>query len=151
MPDLDLSRIQQIVNRSASPSERLQEICAYLHHNVPYYNWVGIYRADNERRELLLGPFVGAPTEHGRIPFGRGVCGQAAEKLVPIIIQDVSAEDNYLTCSLAVKAEIVIPIFYENRFVGELDIDSHYDSPFSTEDRRLLEKVAQLIAHLIEV
>jgi len=59
---------------------KLKAICKLLKDNVSYYDWVGFYFVDKKKqKELLLGPFVGEPTEHIRIPFGRGICGQAAE------------------------------------------------------------------------
>ena len=43
---------------------------------MPDYTWVGIYLLDGN--ELVLGPFVGKPSPHTRIPLGRGICGAAA-------------------------------------------------------------------------
>ena len=64
------------------------------------------------------------------------------------VIQDVNAEENYLSCSVDVKSEIVVPILKEGEFVAELDIDSHFQSPFTTEDRALLEAIADRLAPL---
>jgi len=81
---------------------------------------------------------------------GRGICGQAAEREEAFVVQGVSRETNYLSCSAEVKAEIVLPIFKAGagggRIVGELDIDSHALAPFSDEDRQSLEKVCELAA-----
>jgi len=100
--------------------------------NVPHYDWVGFYLVDKAKKELVLGPFVGEPTEHVRIPFGRGICGQAAERRTTFVVQDVSKEGNYLACSPKVKSEIVIPLFKGGEIIGELDIDSHTLSPWKT-------------------
>ena len=96
-------------------------------------------------RELVLGPYVGESTDHTRIAFGEGICGQAAEREETFVIQDVSKEDNYLSCSFAVKSEIVVPVFKDGQIVGELDIDSHTASPFTPEDREYLEKICKMI------
>lgn len=149
MGDYDLTAVRNIVAQSTSEEQRLQAVCEWLHRHVPYYHWVGIYRAEPESKTLVLGPFVGEPTEHVRIPYGRGICGQAAEKLQTVVVQDVTAEENYLACSLAVKAEIVVPIFWQKRFIGELDIDSHNTAPFTAADRQFLEQIAELIAPLV--
>ena len=97
-------------------------------------------------RLLRLGPFTGAETEHTEIPFGRGICGQAAETGTTFVVQDVAAQDNYLACSLKVKSEIVVPILRNGTLLGEIDIDSHMKAPFSGEDRKLLEWLAERIA-----
>ena len=99
-------------------------------------------------KELILGPFEGAPTEHTRIPFGQGICGQVAEDKQTNIVQDVAQEDNYLSCSINVKSEIVVPIFKNETFIGEIDIDSCEIAPFTDEDEKFLEKVANMISKL---
>jgi len=81
-----------------------------------------------------------------RIPFGRGICGQAAERKETFVVQDVSKETNYLSCSPEVKSEIVVPIMKDGRVLGELDIDSHSLAPFTDEDREFLENICRLIS-----
>jgi GAF domain-containing protein len=110
---------------------------------MPYYDWVGFYLVDAANPgELVLGPFVGEPTEHVRIPFGKGICGQAAESGETFIVQDISEQSNYLACNLKVKAEIVVPLIKDGKVIGELDIDSHKAGPFTDGDREFLEEIA---------
>ncbi len=99
--------------------------------------------------ELQLEFYEGEPTEHLRIPFGKGVCGQAAMLRKTLVVQDVSKEDNYLPCSLKVKSEIVIPIFRNKVIVGELDIDSHTVSPFTSDDEVFLNKIAEMVSDFL--
>ena len=47
-----------------------------LARHLPDYTWTGIYVLDGN--ELCLGPYVGKPSPHTRIPLGRGICGAAA-------------------------------------------------------------------------
>ena len=61
-------------------------------------------------------------------------------------VPDVHAQDNYLACSLTTKSEIVVPIYAQNKLVGQIDIDSHELDPFTAEDHALLEWVAEFIA-----
>ena len=43
---------------------------------LPYYSWTGFYMLDPDDSEtLVLGPFVGDPTPHIRIPVTQGICG----------------------------------------------------------------------------
>ncbi len=74
-----LERADAIVSAAADRDEGLASLCRLLA-EVPTYDWVGFYLAEAARRMLVLGPFVGEPTEHVRIPYGRGICGQAAER-----------------------------------------------------------------------
>lgn len=137
-----------IIKDKGSIDEKMERICELLFEKVEHYDWVGFYIA-NERRELFLGPYRGEPTEHTRIKFGEGICGQAAEKRDVFIIQDVSKEANYLSCSPAVKSEIVVPVMKNGKVMGELDIDSHKNSPFTEEDRKLLEYICAKLSEYI--
>ena len=145
-----IEKIREIVDSKLDMDGKLRGICKLLRDNVSHYDWVGFYLTDKTREnELILGPFEGDPTEHVRLPFGRGICGQAAELRKTFIVQDVSKETNYLSCSPNVKSEIVIPIFKNGEIVGELDIDSHTPSPFTDEDREFLEKVCEMVSELL--
>lgn len=145
-----LSEIQAILEAPLNRDALLSAVCSTLADRVTTYDWVGFYLVDPTReRELILGPFVGAPTEHTRIKFGQGICGQAAEREHTFVIQDVSAETNYLSCSAHVKSEIVVPILRDGLVIGELDIDSHTLAPFTPADRAVLEKIAALVAPLL--
>jgi GAF domain-containing protein len=131
--------------------ERLERVCRLLADSRPGYDWVGFYLVTaGSPRELVLGPFVGAPTEHVRIPFGRGVCGQVAVSGCTVVVDDVSREANYLSCGTDVRSEIAVPVFHAGAFVGELDIDSHRPAAFSAEDRSLLERIADRVSALCQ-
>jgi GAF domain-containing protein len=148
--DALLRKIDELTSAPGPPSDILGAVCDMLREMVPVYDWVGFYLVDRRNgRELVLGPYSGDPTEHVRIPFGKGICGRAAETRETYVVADVSKETNYLSCSVNVKSEIVVPIFKENEIVGELDIDSHQLDPFTEADESFLEKVAEMVARII--
>lgn len=147
-----LTKVEQIINthRDNERDETLTRICEVLKNEVPHYDWVGFYLVDPvAERELVLGPYAGAPTEHTRIPFGKGICGQAAATEATFIVQDVTLETNYLSCSPDVRSEIVVPILKEDMIVGELDIDSHALAPFTDQDQAFLDAVCAQVAPLL--
>jgi len=110
----------------------------------PDYSWVGIYLLDGN--ELVLGPYLGKPSPHTRIPLGRGICGAAATEKATIIVDDVNADPRYLACSVETKSEIVAPIMLDGVVLGEIDIDSDKPAAFGEEDRVLVEAVAAMLA-----
>lgn len=126
----------------------LLEVCKLLKAEVYHYDWVGFYILDEVGQTLLLGPYVGKPTEHTKIPVGKGVCGQVAENAESMIVQDVSQMDNYIACSIDVQSEMVVPVLKDGKFVAEIDIDSHSAAPFKEEDKALLEAVANKLKNL---
>jgi GAF domain-containing protein len=90
----------------------------------PRFDWTGIYFLRGDALEL--GPFVGAPTEHRRIPLGVGVCGRAVAENRDLNIPDVNLEANYLACSSSTRSELVCLIRdSKGRTLGQIDIDSH--------------------------
>jgi GAF domain-containing protein len=111
---------------------------------VPHYSWVGVYLLDGD--ELVLGPFLGKPSPHTRIPLGRGICGAAATERQTIIVDDVNRDDRYLACSIETKSEIVVPIMKHGVVLGEIDIDSDQPAAFGALDRELLESIAEAMA-----
>ena len=140
--------VDEIVAGADDRSDVLQTVCDLLRRWVAHYDWVGFYLADDRAGMLTLGPFAGAPTQHVRIAYGQGVCGQAAERRETFLVQDVAKETNYLACSSEVRSEIVVPVLRDGRLVAELDIDSHALAAFTDADRAFLEQVAALVAEL---
>ncbi len=146
---LTMAEIDLILSGKAPARELLQKVCDTLA-AIPGYDWAGYYIVDGPRgRKLLLGPYTGEPTQHVSICFGQGICGQAAESLQTFVISDVSSQDNYLSCSPKVQSEIVVPVFFRCRLVGELDLDSHTINCFGPDDRRFLEWVAEVTSPLV--
>ncbi|WP_439152944.1 GAF domain-containing protein [Winogradskyella sp.] len=132
-----------------SIDERLLNICELLEANIEHYNWVGFYFKNGDKNELKLGPYVGEPTDHTIIPFGKGICGQVAVSNENFVVPDVAAQDNYIACSITVKAEIVVPIFVNGENIGQIDIDSNTSNPFTEADERFLEFVCEEVAKLL--
>lgn len=138
-----------IDDESLSVGERLEQICELLRNEVDHYDWVGFYFHENDTQTLKLRAFAGEPTDHTTIPFGKGICGQVALSNQNFIVPDVSAQDNYIACSLTVKSEIVIPLFKDGKNIGQIDIDSHQLDPFTDADVALLEFINQRIAEIL--
>jgi GAF domain-containing protein len=139
-----LNSIRNLIVTSPDATSLLAEVVALLRRERPHYHWVGVYLLQGE--ELVLGPYVGKPTVHTRIPLHQGICGAAASSGQTLIVDDVNADPRYLACSLETRSEIVVPIRHQGHVLGEIDIDSDQPAAFTPLDRDLLEAVAALIA-----
>ena len=139
-------KIINIIDNNSTYEVKLQSICNFLKETILYYDWVGFYFKNGNKEELKLAQFAGEATEHTIIPFGKGICGQVAVSNENFIVQDVSEEDNYISCGLNVKSEIVIPIFVDGKNIGQIDVDSHTLNPFTEDDTELLEFVCSEVA-----
>ncbi len=143
----EVSKILSFDN--ASPDEKLTKVCELLQEHISYYDWVGFYFANEAEKTLHLKAFAGEPTDHTVIPFGKGICGQVAISNNNFVVPDVQAQDNYIACSITVKAEIVIPLFKDGKNIGQIDIDSNTADPFTEEDERFLEWVNEQVARIL--
>jgi putative methionine-R-sulfoxide reductase with GAF domain len=140
-----LEAIDRILNRGGDADDVLRAVVSVLHDRVEHYSWIGVYLVEGD--DLVLGPWQGPEaTEHVRIPVGQGICGAAAASGQTEVVDDVNADPRYLACFPSTRSEIVVPISYEGRVVGEIDIDSDQPAAFGTEDRTFLERVALLIS-----
>lgn len=153
MPVANEEILRQIEAGAASlaPGELMERICGRLA-KLPNFNWVGFYLVVHEGGVpmLHLGPFVGAPTPHTRIPLNQGICGAAVSQAKTIVVDDVNSDPRYLACSLETKSEIVAPIHAHGQIVGEIDIDSHAPAAFGAAERELVERCARLVGEAIE-
>ncbi len=141
--------IEILSNGNESVENRLFQTCELLENSVAYYDWVGFYFRNGDKEELKLGPYVGEPTDHTIIPFGKGICGQVALTNKNFVVPDVSVQDNYIACSIYVKAEIVVPIFVDGKNIGQIDIDSKTADPFTEEDERFLEFICTQVSQIL--
>ncbi|WP_461532162.1 GAF domain-containing protein [Sinomicrobium sp.] len=142
-------QVESILHKDTSVESRLTELCELLKEHISYYDWVGFYFKNGDKNELKLKAFAGEPTDHTTIPFGKGICGQVAVSNKNFVVPDVKAQNNYIACSIHVKAEIVIPLFVNGENIGQIDIDSHTPDPFTKADEEFLEFVNAKVAEIL--
>lgn len=146
-----LNDITHAIAQAPDGLSAMRETVTLLKARLPHYTWAGIYLLEGD--ELVLGPYLGKPSPHTRIPLGRGICGAAATERATIVVDDVNSDPRYLACSIETRSEIVVPIIVADRsgadsvrVLGELDIDSDQPAAFGPADRELLEAVAAALA-----
>lgn len=141
-----LKNIEAILDENPTLQKGLDWICAEIQKNLSNYDWVGFYFHHPKKKELHLKAFAGNPTDHTIIPFGKGICGQVAVHNQNFVVDDVSAQDNYISCNIDVKSEIVIPLFVRGENVGQIDVDSNTHKAFNQKDVQFLEAVNALVS-----
>ena len=149
-----LQELEAFGSRAPQSDELMRTVVARLA-KIPHFDWVGFYmiepgRAGEAERMLVLGPFLGAPTPHQRIPLNQGICGAAASRGETVVVDDVHCDPRYLACSIETKSEIVAPIHLRGEVAGELDIDSHLPAAFGPAERTLVEGCAELVGEFLE-
>ncbi|GAA4002100.1 GAF domain-containing protein [Sphingomonas humi] len=121
----------------------MANIAALIWETLPGLNWAGFYR--NVGGELVLGPFQGRPACI-RIPFGRGVCGTAAETLEVQRVEDVHAFPGHIACDAASESELVVPIVRDGLLLAVLDLDAPQKARFDAVDEAGCVAICRLLA-----
>jgi GAF domain-containing protein len=127
----------------------MANVAALLWEFLPDLNWAGFYRVAPAKRggveELVLGPFVGRPACI-RIPFGKGVCGAAAQSRATQLVADVHAFPGHIACDAASQSELVVPVLRNGAVVAVIDLDSPSPARFTAEDAAGVEALAALLS-----
>ena len=121
---------------------------SFVYRAVRDLNWAGFYLLKGD--ELVLGPFQGKPA-CVRIKIGQGVCGTSAANRETVIVPDVNAFSGHISCDIASKSEMVVPLIKNSQLIGVLDLDSPLPSRFDEEDARGFETLVRIFISSVDV
>jgi GAF domain-containing protein len=124
----------------------MSNIAALLWEFLPDVNWTGFYRV--VEGELVLGPFQGKAACI-RIPFGRGVCGAAAQTGETQLVEDVHAFPGHIACDANSASELVVPVMRDGQVIAVVDLDSPSRGRFDHDDALGIESLVAVIADRI--
>lgn len=151
MPGVDykrlLNQLEALTRDVPHFIANLANASALLFETLPDLNWAGFYLKE-ENGTLVLGPFQGRPACI-EIPVGKGVCGAAAAQKRTLVVPDVHAFPGHIACDGASNSEIVVPLLFEDRVMGVLDLDSPLLDRFDESDREGLEAFAALLCRVL--
>ena len=131
-----------LVDGVPHPIANLANAAALLWQELEDLNWAGFYHSEGDR--LVLGPFQGKPACI-EIPYGKGVCGTAAEKQEAVVVEDVQEFPGHLACDEASRSEIVVPMMHNGVVFAVLDLDSPTVGRFTQADRAGLEVFVRVL------
>ena len=124
----------------------MANVAALLWEFLPDVNWTGFYRVVDG--ELVLGPFQGKAACI-RIPFGRGVCGTAAQTGETQLVEDVHAFPGHIACDANSASELVVPVMRDGKVIAVIDLDSPSLNRFDNDDVLGIESLVAVIADRI--
>jgi sigma-B regulation protein RsbU (phosphoserine phosphatase) len=124
-----------------------QLVCAIIPYRI-----FAIFLFNDRTHDLRMRFQIGhtSQAERARVPLGKGVVGQVALTRQPILLNDVSASEHYISANPDVRSELSLPLIAKNRLIGVMDIESEQVNYFSPEHLRLLTLTASRIAQAIE-
>lgn len=134
---------------SEQPNELaiLSNASAFINDTFDRLNWAGFYLWDGTK--LTVGPFQGK-VACSTIPLGKGVCGEAAQRKMTMVIKDVHMHPNHIACDENSRSEVVVPIFINNKLYGVLDVDSPIVNRFDEEIVSFFQDFVQLLIKTID-
>jgi len=119
---------------------------------VIHYRIFAVLLLNDRTHELRMRFQIGhsPEAEKLRIPLGKGVTGQVALTRRPMLINDVSKSEQYVSVNPDVRSELCVPLIAKNRLIGVMDLESEQTDYFRPEHLRLLTLTASRIAQAIE-
>lgn len=138
--------LEALVTGEPDQVANMANAAALIWETLPDLNWAGFYR--NVGGELVLGPFQGRAACI-RIPFGKGVCGAAAETLQVQRVDDVHAFPGHIACDAASNSELVVPIVKDGALIAVLDLDSPNTNRFDAEDEAGCVALCEILAKVM--
>ena len=105
------------------------------------YTQLGAYLLEGE--ELVLQHQVGYREVLERIPLTEGVCGRVVRTGRPALVEDVSADPDFIGARENVTSEICIPLFDEDEVVGCLNAESTSGTTLTLNDLRVMVAVCE--------
>lgn len=134
--------VASVLEGEPDRTARMAVVAGMLAQSFPHFFWTGFYRVDPSRPgELVLGPYQGT-LGCLRIPFGKGVCGTAAQRRETVIVEDVHAFPGHIACDARSASEIVCPVFDAGgALIAILDVDAEVPAAFDATDAEGLNRI----------
>src|SRR5690242_1194114 len=143
-----LLEVADVVNTTLDLDTTLRRV-AELVRRVIDYEIFAILLLNEKTQELRIRFQLGHPPEVAdrlRVKVGQGVTGRAAATREAVLVNDVSAEENYIKGAEGVRSELAVPLIVKNKVIGVIDIEAPQAGYFTEEHKRLLTLVASRIA-----
>ncbi len=146
-----LMRLTDALNTTLDLQTLLSRTAELVRAVIPYRIFA-IFLVNDRMHELRMRFQIGHTTqaEQTRIPVGKGVVGQVALTRQPILLNDITKAEYYISVNPEVRAELAVPLIAKNRLIGVMDIESEQTDFFREEHRHVLAMTASRIAQAIE-
>ena len=150
--DTYLLEVADAVNTTLDLNTLLQRVAEMLKRFIDYEIFA-ILLLNEKTQELRVRFQVGHPPEVAEricIKVGQGVTGQAVQRRQAVLVNDVTAEQNFINSAPGVRSELAVPLIAKNKVIGVLDVEAAQPDAFTEEHKRLLTLFASRIAAGIE-
>ncbi|HTV64260.1 MAG TPA: GAF domain-containing SpoIIE family protein phosphatase [Bryocella sp.] len=150
--DTYLLEVADAVNTTLDLNTLLQRVAEMLKRFIDYEIFA-ILLLNEKTQELHIRFQVGHTPEVAeriRIRVGQGVTGRAVQTREPVLVNDVSADENFINSAPSARSELAVPLIAKNKVIGVIDVEAAQTNAFTEEHKRLLTLFASRIAVGIE-
>lgn len=144
--------VSEIVLHHLTDRNRIMADLAAVVQRRLEHDLFGIALLDEETKELRLVAGWGLPPEvrNLRIKMGEGVMGRVAKTGVPINIPNVEREPHYMAIIPHTCSQLCVPMAFEDKVLGVINVESSRRGAFSESDQRMLSVVASQAAMALQ-
>lgn len=152
----ELTSAQEILTRMVSNPYYLDSVLESLVEDLrllfPQVRLIEICLWDEKERKMVARKVSGVGIVEGyKYDLGEGLSGLIARDRRSILIKDVQAlkEKPKIPDAGVFRSFVGVPLIYQDKLIGSLEMDSFYPEAFGMEDLRFLESLAPYFAAII--
>jgi sigma-B regulation protein RsbU (phosphoserine phosphatase) len=134
--------VQEVLRRAAELTKRLID---YQIFSILLYDEV-----DKVFRHRVTVKFGQRTHEKFAVPAHEGIVGAAASLRRPVVVPDVTLDPRYLMVNPETRSELAVPMVYQNRVIGVMDLESPQLNYFTPDHVQALSILAAHLAVSIE-
>jgi len=126
---------------------RLMEIILEQLGKLWGYDYGAILLVDETTGDLILAAAIGYEAQVGmHLKPGEGIAGSVLKSGVPICVGDVTNDPRYVSGVPGAKSELAVPLTWEGKTLGVLNVEAKLRNAFGPTDVALLTTVAEQAA-----
>jgi len=137
-----LNRVHSTLSRGLELPEVFRNVVEGIASTFGYTH-VSIYLLKGDTLEFQYE--VGYQNVLTRIPISRGVNGKVARTGLPVLLEDVSTDPDFIAAVEGVRSELCIPLFDQGRVVGTLNVESTGGMQLGEADLRFMRVLGEQI------
>jgi sigma-B regulation protein RsbU (phosphoserine phosphatase) len=111
-----------------------------------------VYLLDDRRQELSIAYAEGYPEDivkNFRLKVGQGIVGSAVLEQRPVLVNDVHQDPRFLGVVPGINAQLAVPLRYQKRVMGALNLLSDRVGAFTERDEHILAQFAVHVAQAL--
>src|ERR1051325_10625885 len=104
-----------------------------------------VYLLDDRRQDLKIAYAEGYPEDvikNFRLRVGQGIVGSAVLEQRPVLVNDVHQDPRFLGVVPGINAQLAVPLRYQKRVMGALNLLSDRVGAFTERDEHILAQFA---------